>query len=134
MRPNCTPEQREANRLRERQRYYAQRDEILAREREVYRARRIAAGKPVREQPRGPRVLAEPPALPAPKPKKPAMTPSLHVAKRGPAGTDQEPDMSRAKVTVYQPPPSRYAATGPVIGGFATMGVGRYLSPELLKG
>lgn len=65
---------------------------------------------------------------------KSGLTPSRHVSVKGPGGTAQAPDMSRAKVTVWPTPPSRYAATGPVIGGFATMGVGRYLNTELLEG
>lgn len=36
-------------------------------------------------------------------------------------------DTSRARVVVANPMPDRFAVSGPVVGGFATLGVGRYL-------
>lgn len=87
-----------------------------------YRREREALGKVVvaREHKAPLRPLA-------PAPKKPAMTPSRHVSTKGPGGTAQAPDMSRTVRTTWPTPPGRYDVTGPVVGGFATMGVGRYL-------
>ncbi len=90
----------------------AQKAEQDRRKLEHQKARRaaLAAKKPKRDY----SVVNAPASVPA----------SVRIGK---ASEPVEIDYSRAKVTVFAPPPGRFEHRGPVVGGFATAGVGRYL-------